>query len=54
MPLINRATLDFLVCDWLDATGLTRLARFAERHRETFDCARFGRAPCGRSFRAAR
>jgi len=37
MPFISRATLDFLLYDWLDATGLTRLSRFADHNRETFD-----------------
>ncbi len=37
MPFISRATLDFLLYDWLDAASLTRLARFADHNRETFD-----------------
>jgi hypothetical protein len=34
MPLISRAVLDFLLYDWLDATSLTKLSRFAEHNRE--------------------
>ncbi|MDI3468879.1 MAG: 3-methylmercaptopropionyl-CoA dehydrogenase (DmdC) [Pseudolabrys sp.] len=37
MPFIDRATLDFLLYDWLIADALTRQARFAEHSRETFD-----------------
>ncbi|HXD42731.1 MAG TPA: acyl-CoA dehydrogenase family protein, partial [Ramlibacter sp.] len=32
-----RATLDFLLYDWLRAEELTRRARFADHSRETFD-----------------
>ncbi|MDH4449585.1 MAG: acyl-CoA dehydrogenase [Rhodoferax sp.] len=32
-----RSTLDFLLHDWLDTTGLTQRARFADHNRETFD-----------------
>ena len=37
MPFIDRATLDFLVYDWLAADGLTAHARFSDHSRETFD-----------------
>ncbi len=37
MPYIDRATLDFLVYDWLAADALTAHERFAEHSRETFD-----------------
>jgi alkylation response protein AidB-like acyl-CoA dehydrogenase len=37
MPFIDRAILDFLLYDWLDATALTKLPRFSEHSRETFD-----------------
>jgi hypothetical protein len=37
MKFIGRAVLDFLLYDWLDATSLTKLSRFAEHNRETFD-----------------
>ncbi len=36
MPFIDRAILDFLLYDWLDAAALTRLPRFSEHSRETF------------------
>lgn len=36
MPFIDRATLDFLVHDWLAAERLTQYPRFAEHSRETF------------------
>nr|WP_315463885.1 acyl-CoA dehydrogenase [uncultured Rhodoferax sp.] len=32
-----RTTLDFLLHDWLDTTGLTGRERFADHNRETFD-----------------
>lgn len=32
-----RTTLDFLLHDWLDTTGLTSRERFADHNRETFD-----------------
>ncbi|MFN3416215.1 MAG: acyl-CoA dehydrogenase [Caldimonas sp.] len=32
-----RATLDFLLHDWIDAASLTRRPRFADHSRETFD-----------------
>src|SRR5512133_1458376 len=32
-----RATLDFLLYDWLHAERLTQRARFADHSRETFD-----------------
>lgn len=37
MPFIDRATLDFLLYDWLDVERLTHHPRFAEHSRETFD-----------------
>jgi alkylation response protein AidB-like acyl-CoA dehydrogenase len=37
MPFIDRAILDFLLYDWLDAAALTNLPRFSEHNRETFD-----------------
>jgi alkylation response protein AidB-like acyl-CoA dehydrogenase len=37
MPFIDRAILDFLLYDWLDAAALTRLPRFSEHSRETFN-----------------
>ncbi|MGE5145596.1 MAG: acyl-CoA dehydrogenase family protein, partial [Candidatus Eiseniibacteriota bacterium] len=37
MPFIDRATLDFLLYDWLAADALTARPRFAEHSRETFD-----------------
>ena len=37
MPYIDRATLDFLLYDWLTADALTSHARFSEHSRETFD-----------------
>ncbi len=32
-----RATIDFLLHEWLDTTGLTSRQRFADHSRETFD-----------------
>jgi alkylation response protein AidB-like acyl-CoA dehydrogenase len=37
MPFIDRTILDYLLYDWLDAAALTRLPRFSEHSRETFD-----------------
>jgi alkylation response protein AidB-like acyl-CoA dehydrogenase len=37
MPFIDRTVLDFLLYDWLDAAALTKLPRFSEHSRETFD-----------------
>jgi len=37
MPFIDRATLDFLLYDWLDAASLARYPRYADHNRETFD-----------------
>lgn len=37
MPFIDRTILDFLLYDWLDAAALTRLPRFSDHSRETFD-----------------
>jgi Acyl-CoA dehydrogenase N terminal len=37
MPFIDRTILDFLLYDWLDAAALTKLPRFSEHSRETFD-----------------
>jgi alkylation response protein AidB-like acyl-CoA dehydrogenase len=37
MSFVNRATLDFLLYDWLDASSLVRYPRFADHSRETFD-----------------
>jgi len=37
MPFIDRAILDFLLYDWLDAAALTKLPRFSEHNRETLD-----------------
>ena len=35
--LMSRRDLDFLLYEWLDVEALTRIARFAEHSRETFD-----------------
>ena len=35
--LLSRRDLDFLLYEWLDVTGLTERARFADHSRETFD-----------------
>jgi alkylation response protein AidB-like acyl-CoA dehydrogenase len=37
MAFIDRTILDFLLYDWLDAAALTRLPRFSDHSRETFD-----------------
>jgi alkylation response protein AidB-like acyl-CoA dehydrogenase len=37
MPFIDRSILDFLLYDWLDAATLTKLPRFSQHSRETFD-----------------
>ncbi len=35
--ILSRRDLDFLLYEWLDASALTALPRFAEHSRETFD-----------------
>lgn len=37
MPAFDRAAIDFLVHDWLDASALTARPRYGDHSRETFD-----------------
>src|SRR5262249_47299645 len=37
--ILSRRDLDFLLYEWLDVEQLTRIPRYAEHSRETFDAA---------------
>ena len=37
--ILSRRDLNFLLHEWLDVESLTRIARYADHSRETFDAA---------------